>query len=104
MGTGESLLNFVLDLDLQDFISVKRHGFVRKIDADAKTKWHWDWLEGNKMMEQYIRKLKLCWQAYCTLCNQTLRYQSSGKRDLERHLKSPPHLSKRETVRTKQSP
>ena len=76
---------------------------VRKIDADAKNKWRWNWLEGNKMMEQYIQKLKLCGQAYCTLCNQTLRYQASGKRDIERHLTSPPHLSKLETVRTNQS-
>ena len=76
---------------------------VRKTDADAKNKWRSDWLEGNKMMEQYIRKLKLCGQAFCTLCYQTLRYQSSGKRDLERHLTSPPHLSKLKTVRTNQS-
>ena len=28
LGTGESLLDFVLDLDLQDFIFVEGHGFV----------------------------------------------------------------------------
>ena len=32
LGTGESLLNFVLDLDLQDFIFVEWHGFVRSED------------------------------------------------------------------------
>ena len=72
---------------------------VKKIDATAKNKWRWDWLDDDKM-GQYIKKLKISGQAFCTLCNKSLQYQSSGKKDLQRHVTGPTHLKAMQTVKT----
>ena len=71
---------------------------VRKIDETVKNKWRWDWID-IELMQQYIKKLKVPGQAFCTLCNKTLLYQSGGKRDLQRHMTSPNHLSAMKTVK-----
>ena len=75
---------------------------VRAIDSTVKNKWRWDWLDSD-LMQQYIRKLKLPGQAYCTLCQKALLYQSGGKKDLKRHMDSPPHLQAMRTVKTNYS-
>ena len=67
-----------------------REDNVKKIDAAAKNKWRWNWLDDEKI-GPYIKKLKISGQAFCTLCNKSLQY-SSGKYDLQRHVTRPTHL------------
>ena len=69
-----------------------REDNVKKIDASAKNKWRWNWLNDEKI-GPYIKKLKISGQAFCTLCNKSLMYQSCGKYDLQRHVTRPPHLN-----------
>lgn len=75
---------------------------VKKIDAPVKNKWRWDWLD-DELMQQYIRKVKVPGQAFCILCNRTLLYQSGGKRDLQRHMTGPVHLTAMKTVKSNYS-
>ena len=83
-----------------DFATQKDN--VREIDSSVRNKWRWDWLE-NDLMKQYLRKTKQPGQAFCTICNKTLQYQSGGKKDLKRHMESPPHILAIKTVKTNYS-
>ena len=75
---------------------------VRAIDSKVKNRWRWDWLD-NALMIQYIRKLKVPGQAYCVLCQKALMYKSGGKKDLKKHMDSPPHILAMNTVKTNYS-
>ena len=68
-----------------------------EIDETVKNKRQWDCID-NGLMQQYIKKLKVPGQAFCTLCTKTLLYQSVRKRDLQRQMTSPNHLSAMKTV------
>ena len=76
---------------------------IKKIDNGIKNKWRWEWVENDDSLRQYIKKIKLPGQAFCTLCNRTLKYQSSGKKDLQRHITSPPHTAAVNNVKTNYS-
>ena len=82
---------------------VTKQDDIKKIEEGVKNKWRWEWVENDDLLRQYIKKIKLPGQAFCILCNRTLRYQSSGKKDLQRHITSPPHQAAMRNVKSNYS-
>jgi len=72
---------------------------VSKIDVTTKNMWRWDWIS-NTPLEECIRKAKEDGTAWCTVCRKPIKYGSSGKKALHKHVDSPPHLAAKKTIQT----
>ena len=70
-------------------MEVDRKANVRDIDKDVKNKFRWVWLESKDdaghFLSDYIRKLDLPGVAKCIICNDNIKYASSGKKSLVNH-------------------
>ena len=75
---------------------------IRVIDSTAKNKWKWEWVQ-NTALESSIKKTKGDGQAWCCICKQTLKYGSSGKKALLRHVDSPQHSHGGKTIKQNNS-
>lgn len=75
---------------------------IKDIDKTAKNKWKWDWVQ-DTTLESTIRKTKNDGLAWCCICNQSLKYGSSGKKALVKHVDSEQHIKAVNTVKTNYS-
>ncbi|KAH3781777.1 hypothetical protein DPMN_159681 [Dreissena polymorpha] len=72
---------------------------VSGIDVAAKNKWRWDWIT-NTPLEECISKAKEDGTAWCSICRKTIKYGSSGKKALFKHVDSPPHQASKRSIQT----
>lgn len=76
-------------------MEVDRKANVKEIDKDIKNKFRWDWLEARDddghYLSDYIRKLDTPGQAKCIICNDIIKYASSGKKAVVGHGNSKNH-------------
>ena len=77
---------------------VETNDDIQTIDITSKNKWKWAWVE-NTALEHVIRKTRRDGLAWCCICKQTLKYGSSGKKALWRHIDTPQHTQAVEYVK-----
>ncbi|XP_019731634.1 uncharacterized protein LOC109519504 [Hippocampus comes] len=89
------------------FKQVDRQADLHAIDASVRNTFKWSWLEekdvNGDFLSDYIRKVDKPGLAICIWCNDTLRYGSSGKKDLKTHSKKAKHNAVRKSLQTNQS-
>jgi hypothetical protein len=66
---------------------LSRSANIKEVDRGVKNEFNWKWLEetdeNGDFLSDYVRKINQPGRAFCTWCNDTLKYGSSGKRDLK---------------------
>ena len=70
-------------------MDVERGSDIKKIDCGIKNKFQWKWIENKDQsgtfLSDYFRKIDVAGKARCTVCNQTIKYGSSGAKALMKH-------------------
>jgi hypothetical protein len=75
---------------------------VKGLDLGEINPWKWEWLEFKAhgcYIGDNIRKLQSSGKAYCTLCEQEIKYGKKGRPALTQHLKSKKHQDAVKTVK-----
>ncbi|XP_051905764.1 uncharacterized protein LOC127590273 isoform X2 [Hippocampus zosterae] len=89
------------------FKQVDGQADLRAIDVSVRNSFKWSWLKEKDMNGDFssdsIRKVDKPGLAICIWCNDTLRYGSSGKKDLKTHSKKVKHDAVRKSMQTNQS-
>jgi len=71
---------------MANFLGKQDDELVRKIDSGIKNKWKWSWLEKTPYMlplSVLIKKSSKPGEAYCVLCNATIKYGGKGASSLK---------------------
>ena len=76
-------------------MDVERGSDIKKIDFGIKNKFQWKWIENKDnsrtFLSDYFRKIDVAGKVRCTVCNQTIKYGSSGMKALMKHGNSDAH-------------
>lgn len=77
---------------------------IRSIDVGDKNKFKWSWLEEKDcnadFLSTYIRKLDAAGLAFCSICRETIKYGSGGKKDIIGHAKKIKHKRIRNDIKS----
>lgn len=80
-------------------MEVNRSDNVNAIDAGVKNRFRWQWLESKddagQFLSDYIRKLDVAGVAKCIICDDKIKYASSGKKALVCHGNSQMHQKRK---------
>ena len=81
---------------------------VKEIDKTIKNKWNWSWCDkvlfpgspDQHLVGDCFRKLNQAGDAFCTCCQATIRYGSSGWTSLQKHATKSEHKRRLRERRT----
>ena len=81
---------------------------VKEIDKTIKNKWNWSWCDkvlfagspDQHLVGDCFRKLNQAGDAFCTCCQATIRYGSSGWTALQKHATKSEHKRRLRERRT----
>ena len=83
-------------------MDVDRGANTKEIGKKAKNCFNWKWLEKKDCsgfyLSDYIRKLDVCSNVRCTVCNITINYGSSGAKALQKHGNSQSHIKAKKAI------
>jgi len=80
-------------------MEVDRKADIKEIEKGIKNKFKWTWLEEKDkdgyFLSDYVRKLNTAGQAKCIICNEIIKYASSGKKAVLGHGNTENHRRRR---------